>query len=213
MLLALKTHRLLPFVEETVAVLPKLIIGEDGVFLENSTFAQYEKQDSALLVWLLSTVSLALQNQLIGSSSSAAKLWEALTRVLGTQTTTKVMRSRSLLRFKKNTLSMSVYLEEIKHLCDLLASCGHNVSLEEQQSTILNGLPPKFDHVVLIITTSRVSSHFGPQFTSGSASYIYSGPQFGATPYVVANPVWYPDSGATTHITHDSTQFNSSQSY
>lgn len=40
MLLALKTHRLLPFVEETVAVLPKLIIGEDGVFLENSTFAQ-----------------------------------------------------------------------------------------------------------------------------------------------------------------------------
>ncbi|MBA0571094.1 hypothetical protein Golob_004686, partial [Gossypium lobatum] len=94
------------------------------------------------------------ENQLIGSSSSAAKLWEALTRVLGTQTTTKVMRSRSLLHFKKNTLSMSVYLAEIKHLCDLLASCGHNVSLEEQQST-LNGLPPKFDHVVLIITTSR----------------------------------------------------------
>ncbi|KAK5794838.1 hypothetical protein PVK06_036088 [Gossypium arboreum] len=158
MLLVLKTHRLLPFVEGTVAVLPKLIIGEDGVLLENSAFAEYEQQDSALLAWLLSTVNLALHNQLIGSSSSVAELWEALTRVLGTQTTSKVMRSRSLLHhFKKNTLSMSVYLAEIKHLCDLLAGCGHHISLEEQQSTILNGLPLKFDHVVLIITTSRAS--------------------------------------------------------
>ncbi|MBA0600278.1 hypothetical protein Gorai_006472 [Gossypium raimondii] len=151
---SLKTHRLLPFVEKTIAVLPKLIIGEDGVFLENSAFAQYEKQDSTLLVWLLSIVSWALQNQLIGSPSSAAKLWEALTQVLGTQTTTKVMRSRFLLHFKKKTLSMSVYLTEIKHLCDFLVGCGHHISLAEQQSTILNGLAPKFDHVVLIIITS-----------------------------------------------------------
>ncbi|MBA0571093.1 hypothetical protein Golob_004685 [Gossypium lobatum] len=121
MLLALKTYCLLPFAEETVTILPKLIIVKD---------------------------------ELIGSPSSAAKLWEALTRVLGTQTATKVMRSRSLLHFEKNTLSMSVYLAEIKHLCDLLVGCGHHISLEEQQSTILNGLPPKFDHVVLIITTS-----------------------------------------------------------
>ncbi|KAK5794837.1 hypothetical protein PVK06_036087 [Gossypium arboreum] len=65
---------------------------------------------------------------------------------------------------------------------------------------------------------SGLSSHFGPQFTSGSASYIF-GMNIGraavvrttqATPSVVAGPVWYPDSGATTHITHDSTQFNSS---
>ncbi|KAG8474799.1 hypothetical protein CXB51_031481 [Gossypium anomalum] len=31
-----------------------------------------------------------------------------------------------------------------------------SVSLEEQQSAILNGLPPEFDHVVSIITTSKV---------------------------------------------------------
>ncbi|MFQ6623910.1 hypothetical protein Gotur_003462 [Gossypium turneri] len=31
-----------------------------------------------------------------------------------------------------------------------------SVSLEEKQSAILNGLPPEFDHVVSIITTSKI---------------------------------------------------------
>ncbi|PPD93686.1 hypothetical protein GOBAR_DD09379 [Gossypium barbadense] len=34
--------------------------------------------------------------------------------------------------------------------------CGQSMPLEEQQSAILNGLPSEFDHVVLIITTSRI---------------------------------------------------------
>lgn len=44
----------------------------------------------------------------------------------------------------------------IKHLCDSLARCEHYVFLKEHQSTILNGLSLEFDHVVSIITTSRM---------------------------------------------------------
>lgn len=67
------------------------------------------------------------------------------------------MRYQSLLNhFKKNDFSISTYLVEIKYLCDSLAGCGQLVSIEEQQSAILNGLPPKFDHVVSIITISQV---------------------------------------------------------
>lgn len=51
---------------------------------------------------------------------------------------------------------MFAYLSSIKHLCDSLASCNQHVSLEEHQSTIINGLPPEFDHVVSILTTSQV---------------------------------------------------------
>lgn len=102
-------------------------------------------------------MSLALHKQLIRSSSSTTVLWKALTRIFGTQTIVKAMRYRSLLQhFKKNNLSMLVYLTVIKNLCDSLAGCGHHVSLKEQQSTILNGLLPEFDHVVSIITTSQV---------------------------------------------------------
>ncbi|MBA0549526.1 hypothetical protein Golob_020551, partial [Gossypium lobatum] len=77
--------------------------------------------------------SKCLHNQLIGSSSSAYVLWEALTRIFGTQSTTKDMRYRSLLHhFKKNDFSISTYLAEIKHLCDSLAGCGQLLSIEEQ---------------------------------------------------------------------------------
>ncbi|PPD85560.1 hypothetical protein GOBAR_DD17510 [Gossypium barbadense] len=101
-LLVLKTHCLLPFVEGTIIMPPQSIAGEDGTPVENSAYARYEQQGSALLAWLLSTISLALHNQ----------------------STTKAMR--------------------------------HHVSLKEHQSTILNGLPSKFDHFVSIIMTSRL---------------------------------------------------------
>ncbi|PPR90493.1 hypothetical protein GOBAR_AA30185 [Gossypium barbadense] len=45
----------------------------------------------------------------------------------------------------------------IKHLSDSLSGCGQQVSVEEQQSTIINGFPSEFDHAVSIITTTKVS--------------------------------------------------------
>ncbi|MBA0675078.1 hypothetical protein Goari_016640 [Gossypium aridum] len=77
-------------------------------------------------------------------------------RIIGYHSTTKAMHYRSLLHnVWKNELSMSAYLAEIKHRCDSLVGCGQRVTMEEQQYTILNGLPPEFDHMVSIITTSR----------------------------------------------------------
>ncbi|PPD90188.1 hypothetical protein GOBAR_DD12879 [Gossypium barbadense] len=83
-LLVLKTHRLLPFVERTITVPPRLISGEDGTPVENLAYAHYEQQDSALSAWLLSVVSLSFNNKLIGSSSSSFELWDARTRILST---------------------------------------------------------------------------------------------------------------------------------
>lgn len=57
--------------------------------------------------------------------------------------------------YHKNDLSMSDYLASINHLCNCLAGCGQKIKLEGHKSTILNGLPPKYDHVVSIITTSQ----------------------------------------------------------
>ncbi|KAK5836631.1 hypothetical protein PVK06_012427 [Gossypium arboreum] len=51
---------------------------------------------------------------------------------------------------------MSAYLIQIKHFCDSLVGYGQPVTIEEQQSAILNSLPLEFDHVVSIITMSRV---------------------------------------------------------
>lgn len=77
--------------------------------------------------------------------------------IFRSHSTAKAMRYRSLLHnIQKNKLSMSTYLAKIKHLYDSLARCGQRVTIKEQQSAILNGLLPKFDHVVSIITMSKV---------------------------------------------------------
>ncbi|KAG8480776.1 hypothetical protein CXB51_025437 [Gossypium anomalum] len=145
------------FLEGTVSIPPRMLVNEEGVSDENPLYVRYEQQDSALAEWLLSTISPTLHNQLVGSSGSSCELWQALMRIFGSHSTTKAIRYRSLLHnIHKNELSMSAYLAEIKHLFDSLAGCGQCVTMKEQQSAILNGLPPEFDHVVSIITTSRV---------------------------------------------------------
>ncbi|MBA0752853.1 hypothetical protein Gogos_005583 [Gossypium gossypioides] len=73
------------------------------------------------------------------------------------------MHYRSLLNnFKKNDLSMSAYLVGIKHLCDSLASCNQHASLAEQQSVIVNGLPPEFDHIIQIFANLAMTNRSTP---------------------------------------------------
>ncbi|KAH1031361.1 hypothetical protein J1N35_043535 [Gossypium stocksii] len=127
-LLIVKTHRLHMFLDGTVSIPSRLIVNEDGVSDENPLYVRYEQQDSALAAWLLSTISPSLHNQLVGSSGSSYELWQAIMRIFGSHSTTKAMRYRSLLHnSRKNALSMSEYLAEIKHLCDSLAGCGQPV--------------------------------------------------------------------------------------
>ncbi|MBA0640283.1 hypothetical protein Goklo_023236 [Gossypium klotzschianum] len=101
------------FLAGTVPIPPRIVVDEDGVSIENPLYVHYEQQDSTLAIWLLSSVSPSLHNQLVGNYA------------------------------------------EIKHRCDSLVGCGQRVTMEEQQYTILNGLPLEFDHMVSIITTSR----------------------------------------------------------
>ncbi|MBA0628447.1 hypothetical protein Godav_023172 [Gossypium davidsonii] len=155
-LLVVKTHRLLRYLDGIVVVPSSTVADDDGSLVEIPIFVQYEQQDAAISAWLLSTVSPSLHNRSIGDSSFASMLWSTLNRIFGSQSITKAKRHRSLLHnYRKNDMSMSDYLAGIKHFCDCLAGCGQKVFQEEQQSAILNGLPPEYDHVVSIITTSQ----------------------------------------------------------
>ncbi|KAG8481456.1 hypothetical protein CXB51_026294 [Gossypium anomalum] len=155
-LLVVKTHCFQHYLDGIVVVPPLTVADDDGSLVENPTFVQYEQQDAAISAWLLSIVSPSLHNRLIGDSSFASMLWSVLNRIFGSQSITKAKRYRSLLHnYRKNDMSMSNFLAGIKHLCDCLAGCGQKVFQEEQQSAILNGVPPEYDHVVSIITTSQ----------------------------------------------------------
>ncbi|KAG8492165.1 hypothetical protein CXB51_009596 [Gossypium anomalum] len=87
-----KTHRLHSYIDGSLTIPPRMLTTDDGVFVENPEFIQYEHA--------------SLHNQLIGSSSSIFELWQTLTRIFGTHSATKAMCYRFLLHnFKNNDLS------------------------------------------------------------------------------------------------------------
>ncbi|PPS06840.1 hypothetical protein GOBAR_AA13808 [Gossypium barbadense] len=61
-LLVIKTHRLHYFLDGTVLVPSSMVSDENGSPMENPEFIQYEQQDAAISVWLLSIVGPALHN-------------------------------------------------------------------------------------------------------------------------------------------------------
>ncbi|KAL4386242.1 hypothetical protein GQ457_09G007050 [Hibiscus cannabinus] len=103
----------------------------------------------------MSTVSPSVLPQLVGVETTSA-IWNTILRLYASLSTTKIMHLHCRLRsLKKGTLSMRDYTTQVREICDLLATCGSVVSEVEQIATILNGLPPEFEHFVAVITASR----------------------------------------------------------
>ncbi|MBA0701078.1 hypothetical protein Goari_027127 [Gossypium aridum] len=153
--LTLKTHRLQSYVEGTIAIPSRVISTDSGLQIENPAFISYEQQDSALASWLMSSVSPSLHTHLIGLHS-AFEIWNKLNQIFALHSRTKRIHYRCMLHnVKKKDKIMREYLAEIKHICDVLFGCGQNIHEEEQQSTILNGLPIEYENIVSIITSSQ----------------------------------------------------------
>ncbi|KAL4291502.1 hypothetical protein GQ457_14G002390 [Hibiscus cannabinus] len=156
-LLTIKTHRLLKFIDGNVTWPPQYV-NKDGVVSINPDYELYEEQDGALASWLLSTVSEEVLPHLIGHNM-ASEIWNTLHRLYSGKTTSRLMTYRRLLHSqKKCELSMRDYLMKLKYVCDSLASCGEIISEQEHVTAILNGLPPEYDSVITVITDNPTPS-------------------------------------------------------
>ncbi|KAL4364011.1 hypothetical protein GQ457_04G011170 [Hibiscus cannabinus] len=162
-LLTIKTHRLLKFIDGNVTWPPQYV-NKDGVVSINPDYELYEEQDGALTSWLLSIVSEEVLPHLIGHNT-ASEIWNTLHRLYSGKTTSRLMAYRRLLHSqKKGELTMCDYLMKLKSVCDSLASCGEIISEQEHVTAILNGLPPEYDSVITsrqvnLIDQYPVSAH------------------------------------------------------
>ncbi|KAG8474677.1 hypothetical protein CXB51_031133 [Gossypium anomalum] len=128
-----------------------------GVPQENLKFTRFEQQDSVLVSWLLFSVSTTILPHLIDMDKSA-QIWNTIASLYGSKTTFRLMFFRRALRFQqKGDLFMKDFLIKIKGFCDNLASCGEVISERKHVTAILNGLPPKYDSVITIITLSHTT--------------------------------------------------------
>ncbi|WMV39016.1 hypothetical protein MTR67_032401 [Solanum verrucosum] len=152
--LTIRSHNLHYLLNDSVIVPPTTIV-ENGKEFPNPEFLTYEQQDSALASWLLASISPSLIHSLVGLTTSAT-IWKTLIRIFDTQTTTRIMHIHSMLKGqRKGNKSMRKYLSGIKSLCDSLASCGERVSNSIHLSTILTGLTPEYEPVIVVITASQ----------------------------------------------------------
>ncbi|MBA0819868.1 hypothetical protein Gohar_022415, partial [Gossypium harknessii] len=88
---------------------------------------------------------------------TSAKIWDAIVTLYGSKTTSKLMFYRRTLHSqRKGEMSMKEFLMKVKGCCDSLASCGEVISEHEHVTAILNGLPPKYESVITIVTASQV---------------------------------------------------------
>lgn len=90
---------------------------------------------------------------LVVGMDTTHQIWKALETNFANQSRAKVMQHKSQLQaIKKDTLSMSDYLSNVKSICDVLAASGCRVSEEDQILYILGGLPHDYDPVIVTIT-------------------------------------------------------------
>ncbi|MBA0771655.1 hypothetical protein Gotri_007144 [Gossypium trilobum] len=157
-LFAIKTYKLQHFLDPQTVVPPSMISDENGVLQENLSFLLYEQQDSALASWLLSFVSQSVLPQLI-SMDSSAQIWNTLATIYGSKTTSRLMFYRRALHSqRKGDLLIKDFLMKVKGYCDSLANYGEIFSEHKHVISILNGLSPKYESVVTVITTSQLPS-------------------------------------------------------
>ena len=108
------------------------ITNSEGEIVPNTDYTKFQKQDSLLYSWLLSSVSSNLLSQIVGCSTSY-EIWKTVKQIFSSQSAARIMQyRRELQNSRKKEASMKEYLGKNKNLCDKLNVVGHKISDNEQ---------------------------------------------------------------------------------
>ncbi|CAA0833450.1 Unknown protein, partial [Striga hermonthica] len=136
----------------------------------NGDFLLWQRQDQLLASWLLSSLSEGILIQTVGLNT-AREIWHFLETSFSSQTTAKLMQYKIQLQgLKKNNLTMSQYLNQMKVCFDYLASAGQPVKEGDKIIHILSGLGTEYD-AVMVSVTSRVEPYTVPEIQALLLSY------------------------------------------
>lgn len=90
---------------------------------------------------------------------TSSATWNKIQQEFYVCSTTRVMHFHCQLRAqKRRDQPMRDYLDGIQSICDSLASCSCHVDEIMQISTIIVGLPVKYEHVIIVISANRPPS-------------------------------------------------------
>ncbi|KAL5781189.1 hypothetical protein ACOSP7_006218 [Xanthoceras sorbifolium] len=146
---AVKGNRLFSFLDPEVSPPPKL--SSNGSISEE--YLDWEQQDQALLVWILSSITQELLPEFV-SCSTACEAWQTIQQLFSSQLTANIMQLKLQLQtLKKGGLTMSEYLMKKKSIIDNLAFTGYVMSKEDKLMSILGGLGSEYYSFIIPITS------------------------------------------------------------
>ena len=90
---------------------------EDSSPIVNTKYIHYDRQDQAILAWLLASMTAGILTQMVGLETSN-QVWEKLQTHYASQTRAQIKKHKQQLRTPKKDRSISAYLLDIKKTVD-----------------------------------------------------------------------------------------------
>ena len=127
-LATVRGYGLEPYLMGEQEVPPQMIaVTGSTTMVPNPSFLDWYRQDQRLAAWLQSSLADSAMVIVVGLTTST-EIWSALETNIASQSKAKIMNYKLQLQTaKKDSLTMSEYLNKIKTLCDMLGSAGCRV--------------------------------------------------------------------------------------
>jgi gag-polypeptide of LTR copia-type len=151
-LLVLRGHSLVGFIDGTKSSPPQFITDSDGAQSINPDYEIWHQQDQLILAWIFNSVSFPLLAQVVRCETTAS-IWNALNQVHSSQSMAKILDLKLQLQTMKNRgLSCSQYLQQMQIVADRLRSIGTEVFDQDLVLYALQGLGSEFQSFVTALS-------------------------------------------------------------
>lgn len=140
----------------TLRPLPTVTVqqGEEQTQAVNPEYNKWMQKDQLILAWMYGTLTEDALKSVYGLHTSQ-EVWLALAKKFNRVSATRCLDlQRKVQTTKKGTKTMSVYLAEIKSLCDQLDSIGAPITEQEKIYGVLNGLGKEYEAMCTVIEHS-----------------------------------------------------------
>jgi hypothetical protein len=143
----LEAYSLLEYVEGFNTCPPRFLVDEFGAITTqvNYVYSQWQARDKALMSLISATLSPSAHSLII-SQSSAFGMWTVLLKRYTSVSRSNILNLKKQLHdVKKNTDTVTQYLQRIKESRDKIAAVGTVVDDEDLLHIVLKGLPSKYE--------------------------------------------------------------------
>ena len=111
---AVRGYGLDDYIYGTKITPPKFIRDKEDKLVQNPEFLTFQRQDSLICAWMMSSIGATILPQLIGVKT-AHEVWSTIKVNFSTQSSARIMNHRRQLHsIKKGDLTMKEYLIKVK---------------------------------------------------------------------------------------------------